>query len=81
VSGRENKAIATNPTVIAWVVAQFLLEQQVGGWRQANSGSGVAVSNLFDCVCGQYLRGLYRLVINFIPVQQGDSNLELFANN
>jgi hypothetical protein len=56
VSGGENKSIATQPLRVTRIKCHDFLVQEIGQWRQANGGSGVAISHLFHGVSGKNLR-------------------------
>jgi hypothetical protein len=52
VADRQNEAVTADPLVIRWVMAHYLVEEQVGNRRQRNRSSRVAIANFFNGICG-----------------------------
>jgi hypothetical protein len=59
VAHRENEAVAAQPAVVAWVVSHYLVEKQVSDRREADCGTRMAVTDLFNCIGRQNAGGVY----------------------
>jgi hypothetical protein len=65
VTNRKDESVATGPAVVSRIVTHNFVEQGVGNRREADSGTWVAISNLFNCVSSKNSGGIYGFLVKF----------------
>ena len=66
-SGRQDKAVASQPARLSRIQAHVALVEQVCGGSKRDCGAGVSIPDSFNGIGSQHLRGCNRAVVEFIP--------------